>query len=343
MSTDLDDFIVAAAEVKAASEPQRRQFAPPVSDPATTGDRELLDRQANRIDWTEFWATDLEEDFWLVEPFIPRGKAVSLTAPAKVGKSLVTLHFAASLAIGSFGQPVNVLYCDYEMTATDLKDRLEAMGYGSSTDLSALAYALQPGWGPLDTPTGGAGLVAYALACEAELVVIDTLSRVLIGNEDHATTIQDFYRHTVMALKQRGVAMLRLDHTGHNKERTRGSSAKNDDIDLAWLLKKGDNGNYLMERTADRSGRAPDKVALTKNENPLSFAVEKVASWPAGTQECADLLSSLGVPADATVATAQAVLTAANHGRRKTIVTAAVKYRRAQTPNLLPSGMSEFI
>jgi len=70
-----------------------------------------------------------------------------------------------------------------------------------------------------------------------ELVVIDTLQRVLTGDENNSQGVRDMYRLLSMPLRARNVAVLRLDHLGKSDNTSaRGSSAKGDDVDQSWVL-----------------------------------------------------------------------------------------------------------
>jgi hypothetical protein len=285
------------------------------------------------IDWGEFWSEESTEE-WLAEPALPKGRAVAIAATAKVGKSLFLLDIAAALATGrpALGQParppIHVLYCDYEMTKDDLRERLEDLGYGPDDDMSHFHYAHLPSLPPLDTAAGGQALLQAALATGAELVVIDTLARAVQGAENDADTYRQHYLHTVMLLKQQGITTVRLDHLGKDKEKgARGSSAKNDDVDVVWQMSPSDNG-ILLKRTHSRVPWVPDQIAITRHTDPLRHAVVGHMAWPEGTKDCAQLLDSLGVALDASRRTAQAALKAVDKGKREAIVRAALKYRK---------------
>jgi hypothetical protein len=161
----------------------------------------ISDRPAWRsalIDWTAFWARDRQDLDWLVEPFIARGRAHALAAPAKTGKSLLTLEAVAALATGRSvlaqpaGDPVDVVYVDFEMTEDDLHERLTDLGYGTDDDLSHLHYHLLPSLPPLDTDAGGWVLEQMAGDHHAKLLVIDTIGRAVDGPENDAETFLAF-------------------------------------------------------------------------------------------------------------------------------------------------------
>jgi hypothetical protein len=228
------------------------------------------------IDWPAMWANEDVGHDWLVEPVLARGRAHALYAPAKAGKSLLALEIAASVASGraafhqGTAEPRNVLYCDFEMSETDVRERLENYGYGPDDNLDGFRYALLPASAPLDTAAGGEALVEAARLVEAELVVIDTLSRVLDGEENSADTLRAFYQHTGRPLKAAKVTLLRVDHAGKNLEKgARGTSAKNDDVDVVWQLTRRTDAELTLKATHRRFTWVPELVTLTIREDPL--------------------------------------------------------------------------
>lgn len=286
------------------------------------------------IDWPMFWATDHKAEDWLCEPILPRGRAVATYSPAKTGKSLLALDVAARLATGTrvldqpAGDPIHVDYYDLEMTEDDLAERLVDLGYGPDSDLSHLHYYLLPTLPPLDTPEGGATITALAKRDAAELLIIDTTSRVLGGEENQADTLRALYINAGLPLKAAGVTVWRLDHAGKDLSRgQRGTSAKADDVDLVWELLMRDKG-LRLRATHRRQSWIPETIDLLRLEDPLRHVRAEEASWPAGTTETADLLDALGVPAGASTRDAQKALSAAGRGQRRAVVTAAVKWRR---------------
>ena len=63
----------------------------------------------------------------------------------------------------------------------------------------------------------------------------------------------------------------------------RGSSAKNDDVDIVWLLRPTDAG-VSLKRDKARMGWVPESVTFAKLDNPLRF--QRLANdWPDGTGE----------------------------------------------------------
>jgi RecA-family ATPase len=228
------------------------------------------------INWQDFWTQSFPAEDWLVEPIIPNNQLVVIYAPGGTGKSLLALYVSAALATGRevFGtknNPVPVLYMDYEMHQAQLYERLTAMGYSKDTDLSLLHYASLPPIGSLDKPEGAKQICDLARACQAKLVIIDTFSRAVEGAENDADTVRNFYRWTALNLKQEGRAMLRIDHAGKDlKKGARGTSAKNDDVDLVWQMTRNDN-TVTLKSTKKRHTWIKEKILFTVNKTEQMF------------------------------------------------------------------------
>ena len=194
------------------------------------------------INWQEFWKQDFPPEDWLIKPIIPRNQLVTIFAPGGTGKSLLALYIAAGISTGRnmFGEdnkPISVLYMDYEMQQAQLFERLTAMGYNKDIDLANLHYASLPPIGSLDTSEGAKQICDLARAVQAKLVIIDTFSRAVEGAENDADTVRNFYRWTAINLKAEFRSLLRIDHSGKDlKKGARGTSAKNDDVDLVWQM-----------------------------------------------------------------------------------------------------------
>lgn len=300
------------------------------------------------IDWQEFWAEDHQAEDWLAWPIIPAGRQIALYAPPKTGKSIITLAVVAALASGRpiLGNPakppVHVLYLDYEMTKADLYERLESLGYGPpgspNNPWEHLHYASLPSLPPLNTTQGAKAVARLAELVSAKVVVVDTTGRAVDGDENDSGPYREFARHTGLALKQAGVALLRTDHAGKDKDKgQRGSSAKNDDVDAVLRLDLAEDG-YSLIRTHSRVPWVPDRVLITRTVTPQGVteftANQNQKGWPAGTKECADDLDELFAPLDITTRAAQILLRDAQKGRRRNVVTAAVDYRRNRSTDI---------
>jgi hypothetical protein len=333
-----------AGSLSAASKALRAEMSPTMPTAATapqTADEGAPDPTfdetlaAMLIDWGEFWSQDHKAAEWLAEPVLAQGRSTAIFAPGGTGKSLLSLYMAACIATGRklFGRPVeprHVLYLDYEMTADDLAERLEQMGFGDDCDLSRLHYALLPSLPGLDEPEGGKAVVRMAEMVSADLVVIDTFGRAVHGDENDADTVRSWYRWTGLHLKHDGRAFLRVDHAGKDTTKgQRGTSAKNDDVDVVWEMRAKEAGAFTLIAKKRRMGWVPMSVDLVMTEtSDLRFDLAHGHVWPKGTAEAAKLLDDAGVPIDCTVRQARDAVNASGHKVRQEALSSAVKYRK---------------
>lgn len=289
------------------------------------------------VDWAALFAGDGPEEDWLVEPILPANRQVAIWASHKTGKSLLMLEMAAALATGrpcllkGTTPPVDVVYLDMEMTQDDVRERLEDMGYGPDDDLSHLHYYLIPALPPLDTAEGGKVLVELAHHHTATVVVLDTMSRVTEGDENEADTYRSYYRYTGSRLKAAGIAVARLDHGGKDPTKgQRGSSAKGDDIDVAWQLVPSQDG-ILAKRNLSRMSWVPEQVSLTRSDDTGAMRHTVTGnSWPAGTIEAAKQMELAGIPVELPQRQAVEVFRAAGGQGKNALLRAAHRYRRGQ-------------
>jgi hypothetical protein len=234
----------------------------------------LLER-FQALDWHALWADDTVEE-WLVEPLLPARRLVALFSAPKVGKSLFMLDLAVAVARGvSFlghlpDRARVVLYVDFENDPRgDVRTRLQAMGVGPD-DLGNLRYLSFPQLAKLDTLMGGLELVAIAQAHGAEVVVIDTISRAVQGEENDNDTWLSFYRNTGVHLKAAGIACIRLDHTGKDEAKgMRGGSAKYGDVDAVWAMTKLDDATLRLECTANRLPINEKRLLIDRQVHPV--------------------------------------------------------------------------
>jgi hypothetical protein len=290
----------------------------------------VVGRSSPFVEWGDFWSKDRREAEWLFEPILAFGRGHAIYAAKKTGKSLVMLWIAATL---TQRDDVVVVYLDYEMGEDDLFERLDDMGFGPTSDLSRLRYALLPALRPLDTAAGADDLFALVDAARVSypdchvVVVLDTYGRVVEGEENSNDTTRAFHQHTGMGLKRRRVTWARLDHEGKNPDRgQRGASAKGDDVDVIWRLARAEGG-YVLRCEAKRVGWVPEKVGLIRLADPLRFGIAE-ETWPAGTREAVDALDRLGVPLDYGQRRARPILVEADESMGTDVLNAALRYRR---------------
>lgn len=293
--------------------------------------------EKGKLMWPAFWDAPYVPEDWLIEPLLPRGRSIAMYCVAGIGKSELALFVSVKAALGehfldkSKSDPLEVAYLDYEMTSNDVKERLMAQGYDRDTDLSHLHYYLLPTLPPLDTRPGGDALLQLCRDDNIDLVVIDTTSRVITGDEGLSDTLRDFHEHSGRRLKELGITIWRLDHAGKNLAAgQRGTSAKNDDVDIIWSLQRTRSGVRLHAEKR-RQDWVPEDLNLTRRQNPLWYGFSDDLLKERYAQRLRSLISKmreLQIPRDSTVRGARAVLRNANVPAKQDLLVDALRRRK---------------
>jgi hypothetical protein len=250
--------------------------SPPTSEGAGDEPETLLgDNDMALVNWHEFFTKERLDPEWLVTDLWPFGRHISIGSRAGHGKSELIQYVVSCLALGidpwtrQAREPQRVIYLDMEMTEEDLYERMTAFGYGvQDADLlqSNLLYAQLPVMPALNSQ---AGLHYVERLCDRyspSVFIIDTFMKTLAGDENDAATVQEFTRLTGMFLKNRRIMSGRADHYGKNMEQgNRGTSAKDDDVDVAWRLVRP-QGSYTSKLTATkrRQGFVPERLFIER-------------------------------------------------------------------------------
>lgn len=286
--------------------PEVPDFDPTGDEAATIGS--VVANPLIALDWFEVWAQEDEQE-WIIEPILPARRLVAVYSPPKVGKSLLMLEIAVAVSRGEEvlgyrpDRKRTVLYVDFENDPRgDVKERLIDMGYGPG-DLGNLRYLSFPSMRGLDTIAGSNALMDAVARYEAELVVIDTVSRAVEGKENDNDTWLAFYRNTGLLLKKANCACVRLDHTGKDEEKgQRGGSAKYGDVDAVWKLTRVTETTFRLVCEANRMKVSEKEIVLTRLADPLRHKVEGrgwMAANDAATTEIIKILDEANAPLDA--------------------------------------------
>jgi RecA-family ATPase len=248
-----------------------------------------------------------------VPSLLVEGQVGVIYAPGGQGKSLFSQDIAIGLACRGrvFGHKVDlrrVLYIDRENSARGLQKRMRAMGLGpghSALLQDNLHYSLLGSWPAFDSEAGARLLLREVDRLQIDLVVIDTLSKVIQGEENVNDTWNLLHSRSMVGLKSRGVTVLQLDHTGKDTSRgQRGGSAKLDNADVVWFL-TADDPHVRLERKKDREGDYASALYLERRKAPVLEHVLVPALPAAATaelkardraRELAELLDSMDCP-----------------------------------------------
>jgi RecA-family ATPase len=263
----------------------------------------------------------------IIPAIINAGQIVSLVGQGGTGKSLLMLDIAMALAAGQSvlghpqAEPMSVLYIDMENPMGEVYTRRANLGYQDNS-LERLTYYHMPDLPALDTKAGGKFIEAMAERHSPDLVIFDTISKLVAGEESKSDTWQDMYKYSLVPLRQTNCAALILDHQGHDASRgARGSSAKRDNVDLQWI--QGCNGDLItLKRDKCRTLHETETLKIRRGGTPLRHTVEVDA-----VQECIVFLDIIGFTGGR--GAAQDELAAHNMRWPRSVLEEALRQRRA--------------
>lgn len=330
--------------------PEATVLPPPTGDPVVDAEAtsNAVRDKFPLLDWHELWEREDTEE-WILEPLLPARRLVALFSAPKVGKSLLMLEIAIAVARGTealgtkIDRPRRVLYVDFENDPRgDIYERCMAMGV-KPDHLENLCYLSYPTLAKLDTYVGALELMAIVAEYECEVVVIDTISRAVGGEENENDTWLAFYRNTGLAMKQAGVACIRLDHTGKDHDKgMRGGSAKYGDVDAVWKLAAINDDTFRLDCTDHRLPIPEKNIVLKRIAAPhLHHQVDaagRSAIFTALIDKAVDDLDRLDVPIDFGRDKAREALKAGGAKAGNDVLTEALKRRRIAR-NLAPEAL----
>ncbi len=175
--------------------------------------------------------------------------------------------------------PLRVLYFDRENGLRDIVTRMISLDAQPDELEPRFDYRMFPKFsGGLDA-AGVAATEVLGLVEESnpDIVVLDTVSRFIVGKENDSDTWLQLYGRVHAPLKSRGIAGVRLDHFGKDTDRGgRGSSAKSQDVDHVWemtavgenVLRKPEETTIVtdikLKRSHTRTGLGEDLMMLRR-------------------------------------------------------------------------------
>jgi len=209
---------------------------------------------------------------WLVAGILPAGSVAMLFGESGAGKSFLALDLALSVATGQSWHSQRVKAGPVWYLAGEgfngLRLRVRAWRKVHGGDLGR--FRVTTGAIPFDSE-GAAQLsqeIAEAQAAQdlPRLVVVDTLARHLVGDENSQKDAAQFVRLCGEIAAATGAAILVVHHSGHiAKERARGSSALRAAVDVEMAL-AGHPGGFDLRFTKVKDGKTPPVMAFTLKE-----------------------------------------------------------------------------
>ena len=194
-------------------------------------------------------------------PIIGEGQIILLSGQRGVGKTFFALSIADAVTAGkNFGpwksrENVPTLYLDGEMAVPDIRERLRLIN--PSDDRKSPLYLYSDAYANLHS-VPKASLLNEAWRYKIKQIlsnrhikffIIDNISSLAAGIDENKKSDGDVVNQWLIELRFVGVTTLLLHHTGKDGKDQRGTSAREDNVDLSILLKRPHD--YSTENGAD--------------------------------------------------------------------------------------------
>lgn len=234
---------------------------------------------------------------WLVEGVIPKGALVTLFGNSGLGKSFIALDMCLAISAGlpwlnKFktvqGQTI---YLPFE-GLMGLGQRIAAWEahYGVKDTPEGFWYARD--FETIQHPDPVIRLlegIKAKLPAPPSLVVVDTLSRAMMGAEENSAKDANLAMSNLAKLQAAtGTAVLLIHHTTKNTDYERGSTAIRAACDTMLLLKKDDDALVLkVDKQRDADPGDPMRLFMAPSQNSvvLTMIHEKRVGELTGEQE----------------------------------------------------------
>lgn len=215
---------------------------------------------------------------WLVEPLIAHGDRTILYGEFGSMKSWLLLHLGLHLAggrpwLGKFPVPQakRVLYVDEEMHERVLRRRVKRLGEGVGFEHENLPFQAASRVGVRFTRQGVEQLLR-ALEMnqfDPEVVIVEALRRVLVGSENEARDVAEFWRY-VEPIPRAGKTLIISHHM--RKPNALGNNANRDRASGSTDILAGADVALAIQRLG-RDSVAVECVKSRESEEPSAFVV----------------------------------------------------------------------
>ena len=105
---------------------------------------------------------------------------------------------------------------------------------------------------------------------DCDVLVIDTVSMNISGEENSNDTWLRFQEHTGLALKRKDITVVRIDHAGKGSAGgPRGGSAKGGSVDAEWRVRRYSDGTMTLKCETHRMPIQDTELNVEIVEDPL--------------------------------------------------------------------------
>ena len=232
-----------------------------------------------------------------LNPWLKNKSLIMIYAMRGIGKTHFAFAAVAAVAAGeSFGpwqceKSVPCCYVDAEMAEQDLQERILGAGYHAKDFKSPLyiysdVFAFQLGLSTVNLfdENWRKSFEEFLKTKQIKLVSIDNVSSAAPGADENAKAEWDSINQWLLRLRKMGISVILVHHAGWNDEHSRGTSAREDNLDVVIRLRqpKGyvatDGARFVTNFTKCRT-YAEDKSLLSDYEFKLEQGISGYCEW----------------------------------------------------------------
>ena len=227
---------------------------------------------------------NLKPPEWQIDGILPKGQTNWLYGATGIGKSLIALDLALTVAYGEQAfnhfetQQTNVLWLDYENGPQVTMQRVEHMGHLPAQ----LALDEQIKFGTFPESINQQSANQLVNECERHhigLLVIDSAGVAIEGDSNSADTYTELAQHLLNPLKNLNTTILILDNIGKDKGKGMlGSSRKESEAGVTWQLERTPGGLHHLTSKKQRFIGIEQGIALQQHLDPLTHRLSNATT-----------------------------------------------------------------
>lgn len=234
-----------------------------------------------RLTYTRSQLDNIPAPSYLIDGILNDNVLALLAGKFGTYKSFVSVAMACSVATGvpwlghEINDPGAVVYVAAE-GATGLRGRIESWELAHLDEGQRIADdRLIVIGGAVNLSIGGDVDAVTAICAEIpklKLVIWDTMHRCAPGVDEDKSTAMGLIINTLSQIREvTGATQLANHHTGHAGQRSRGSSALEDDFDNSWVIKLGGDNEDRSAKNSRTMEHRKVKDGVLSSEIPIEL------------------------------------------------------------------------
>lgn len=246
------------------------------------------------LDASQFINLNIPEKKIYLAPWLKEQSITLITGWRGVGKSWFAISILRAVATNTTlgpwkcGESVNCLYLDGEMTVHDTVERLQTLGMNAPEGRFLIysdhhANSLGIPAANLGNPQWRNAMKELLLHRSIKLWVIDNIASLSSGIDENSKQEWDPINRWLLDLRFAGISTILMHHENRTGTQ-RGTSAREDNIDMSIVLKKpgnyraDDGARFTVNFTKARINNAYASL-ISDKEFQLSKSIGDVSEW----------------------------------------------------------------